>query len=162
MLGCLSELIELNCLHYWCMMDESKILELLSEYLRKTDRVLDRLDSHDELFEKQLGRIDLAYQVIIGHSEKHDNHKEHFAILEKQIESAHKRTEILQQQTERMEQQTERMEQQTVRLEQQTQILDQHTKEIQEQTKIIHRESKSMMKQLERLSKKVNVLERKR
>ena len=136
-------------------MDESKILELLSEYLRKTDRVLDRLDSHDELFEKQLGRIDLAYQVIIGHSEKHDNHKEHFAILEKQIESAHKRTEILQQQT-------ERMEQQTVRLEQQTQILDQHTKEIQEQTKIIHRESKSMMKELARLSKKVNFFERKR
>ena len=51
-------------------MDESKILELLAEYLRKTDRVLDRLDSHDVLFDKQFKRLDIAYQVLVNHSEK--------------------------------------------------------------------------------------------
>jgi uncharacterized coiled-coil DUF342 family protein len=47
-----------------------EIIELLAEYLQKTDRILDRMDKHDEMFEKQLARIDLAYQVIITHSEK--------------------------------------------------------------------------------------------
>ncbi len=32
------------------MKNEEKIIELLTEYLLKTDRVLDRLDSHDDLF----------------------------------------------------------------------------------------------------------------
>jgi uncharacterized protein YlxW (UPF0749 family) len=59
------------------MKNEDKIVELLSEYLLKTDRILDRLDTHDNLFEAMLKqmdaqskRMDLAYQVIIKHSEQ--------------------------------------------------------------------------------------------
>ena len=61
-------------------MDNKRILELielLSEYLQKTDRILDKMDRHDvlfdkyfELFDKQFKRMDMAYQVIVGHSEK--------------------------------------------------------------------------------------------
>ena len=36
------------------MKNEEKIIELLAEYLQKTDRILDRLDSHDHLFEEIL------------------------------------------------------------------------------------------------------------
>ena len=62
------------------VMDNKRILELielLSEYLQKTDRILDKMDRHDvsfdkyfELFDKQFKRMDMAYQVIVGHSEK--------------------------------------------------------------------------------------------
>lgn len=57
------------------MKNEDKIIELLSEYLQKTDRVLDRLDKHDELFKNQL-------DVLFQHS--------------KQIETLQKQTETLQ------------------------------------------------------------------
>ena len=46
------------------------MMALLAEYLQKTDRLLDRMDMHDILFEKQFARMDLAYQVIVTHSEK--------------------------------------------------------------------------------------------
>jgi uncharacterized coiled-coil DUF342 family protein len=44
------------------MKNEEKIIELLAEYLQKTDRILDRLDSHDHLFEEILKRIDVSSQ----------------------------------------------------------------------------------------------------
>jgi len=44
--------------------NEEKIIELLAEYLQKTDRILDRLDSHDHLFEEILKRIDASSQQI--------------------------------------------------------------------------------------------------
>lgn len=54
-----------------------ELIELLVEYLQKTDRLLDRMDNHDlefskheQLFEKQFARMDLAYQVMVTHSEK--------------------------------------------------------------------------------------------
>lgn len=47
-----------------------EMMALLSEYMQKIDRLLDRMDKHDILFEKQFARMDLAYQVIVGHSEK--------------------------------------------------------------------------------------------
>jgi hypothetical protein len=50
---------------------EAKIIELLAEYLQKTDRILDRLDKHDSIFEKQ-------FKVMMEHS--------------KQIESLRKET----------------------------------------------------------------------
>lgn len=48
----------------------TELLALLSEYLQKIDRLLVRMDEHDLLFEKQFARMDLAYQVIVTHSEK--------------------------------------------------------------------------------------------
>lgn len=48
----------------------TELLALLSEYLQMTDRLLVRMDEHDLLFEKQFARMDLAYQVIVTHSEK--------------------------------------------------------------------------------------------
>ncbi len=54
------------------MMDKriTELLAILAEYLQKTDRLLERMDQHDLLFEKQFTRMDLAYQVIVTHSEK--------------------------------------------------------------------------------------------
>ena len=46
------------------MKNEEKIIELLAEYLLKTDRVLDRLDSHDHLFKEVLARIDKKSEQI--------------------------------------------------------------------------------------------------
>lgn len=48
----------------------TELLALLSEYLQKTDRLLVRMDEHDLLFERQFARMDMAYQVIVTHSEK--------------------------------------------------------------------------------------------
>jgi septal ring factor EnvC (AmiA/AmiB activator) len=44
------------------MKNEERIIELLVEHLQKTDRILDRLDSHDGLFEEMLKRIDITQQ----------------------------------------------------------------------------------------------------
>lgn len=49
-----------------------EMMALLAEYMQKTDRLLDRMDKHDILFEKQFARMDVAYQVIVAHSEKID------------------------------------------------------------------------------------------
>lgn len=46
------------------MNNEEKIIELLAEYLLKTDRILDRLDSHDHLFKEVLARIDKKSEQI--------------------------------------------------------------------------------------------------
>jgi hypothetical protein len=46
------------------MKNEDRIIELLAEYLQKTDRILDRLDSHDQLFEATLKRIDISSEQI--------------------------------------------------------------------------------------------------
>ncbi len=40
-----------------------KILELLAEYLQKTDRTLERMEKTDK-------KIDLAYDVLVKHSEE--------------------------------------------------------------------------------------------
>jgi hypothetical protein len=45
------------------MKNEDKLIELLAEYLQKTDRILDRLDSHDSLFGKQ-------FQTLLEHSKQ--------------------------------------------------------------------------------------------
>ncbi len=93
-----------------------ELIELLAEYLQKTDRLLERMDRndqksahYDELFEKQFARMDLAYQVIVTHSEKIEN---------------------LQQQTQTLQQHTQTLQQQTQTLQQQTQTLQDETKEI--------------------------------
>lgn len=52
------------------MMNENKIIELLAEYLQKTDRMLGKMDQHEKIFDKQFERMDLAYQILISHSEK--------------------------------------------------------------------------------------------
>jgi septal ring factor EnvC (AmiA/AmiB activator) len=44
------------------MKNEERIIELLAEYLQKTDRILDRLDSHDHLFAETLKRMDITSQ----------------------------------------------------------------------------------------------------
>ncbi|MBC7921028.1 MAG: hypothetical protein H7Z75_08030 [Ferruginibacter sp.] len=73
------------------MNNEDKIIELLAEYLRKTDRLLERMDRQQQNFEEQgrrmdqhqrnfeeqgqqikeqNQRMDLAYDVLIKHSEE--------------------------------------------------------------------------------------------
>ena len=70
------------------MKNEEKIIELLAEYLLKTDRILDRLDSHDHLFKEVLARIDKKSE---------------------QIDDLGMQTKELQQQTKELQQQTKEL-----------------------------------------------------
>ena len=60
------------------MKSEEKIIELLAEYLQKTDRILERMDKHDSVFEKQFKVIESLQRESLEHS--------------KQIESLRKET----------------------------------------------------------------------
>ena len=80
------------------------MIELLAEYLQKTDRLLDRMDKHDVLFEKQFARMDLAYQVIVTHSERIEN-------LQDQTKDLQLQTKDLQQQTKELQLQTKEIQQ---------------------------------------------------
>ncbi len=77
------------------MKNEEKIIELLAEYLLKTDRILDRLDSHDHLFKEVLARIDKK-------SEQIDE-------LQMQTKELQRETRELQQQTKELQQQTKEL-----------------------------------------------------
>ena len=81
-----------------------ELIELLAEYLQKTDRLLDRMDKHDVLFEKQFARMDLAYQVIVTHSERIEN-------LQDQTKDLQLQTKDLQQQTKELQLQTKEIQQ---------------------------------------------------
>ncbi len=59
------------------MKNEDRIVELLAEYMQKTDRILDEMAKNgkanaefQKIFQNQLNRMDVAYQIIVGHSEK--------------------------------------------------------------------------------------------
>ncbi len=61
------------------MKNEEKIIELLSEYLQKTDRTLERMEKSDKKFDevqaelaKHSDRIDLAYAELTKHFKKID------------------------------------------------------------------------------------------
>jgi hypothetical protein len=45
------------------MKTEDRILELLAEYLKKTDQTIERIDGANK-------RMDLAYDVLVKHSEE--------------------------------------------------------------------------------------------
>ena len=81
-----------------------ELIELLAEYLQKTDRLLDRMDKHDVLFEKQFARMDLAYQVIVTHSERIEN-------LQDQTKDIQLQTKDLQLQTKELQLQTKEIQQ---------------------------------------------------
>lgn len=81
-----------------------ELIELLAEYLQKTDRLLDRMDKHDVLFEKQFARMDLAYQVIVTHSER-------IEILQEETKDLQRQTKDLQQQTKELQLQTKEIQQ---------------------------------------------------
>lgn len=83
-------------------MDESKILELLAEYLRKTDQILERLGKQEEHWNKQDARLDIAYQTLIFHSEK--------------IEALQKASEEIRKQTKKIEVRNDAMLQQLIAL----------------------------------------------
>jgi len=70
------------------MMNENKIIELLAEYLQKTDRMLGKMDQHEKIFDKQFERMDLAYQILISHSEKTED-------LQNQTKEIQQRNEAL-------------------------------------------------------------------
>ena len=112
-----------------------ELIELLAEYLQKTDRLLDRMDKHDVLFEKQFARMDLAYQVIVTHSE---------------------RIEILQEETKDLQRQTKDLQQQT---KEQTKDLQLQIKELQLQTKEIQQRNDSTFKEILSISKRVQTIE---
>ena len=114
------------------------MIELLAEYLQKTDRLLDRMDKHDILFEKQFARMDLAYQVIVTHSERIEN---------------------LQDQTKDLQLQTKDLQLQTKDIQQQTKELYQQTKELQMQTKEIQLRNDSTFKEILSISKRVQTIE---
>ena len=114
------------------------MIELLAEYLQKTDRLLDRMDKHDILFEKQFARMDLAYQVIVTHSERIEN---------------------LQDQAKDLQLQTKDLQLQTKDLQQQTKELYQQTKELQLQTKEIQQRNDSTFKEILSISKRVQTIE---
>jgi hypothetical protein len=79
------------------MMNEDRILELLAEYLRKTDQIMERLDKQavvwsqqqeawgrqEEFRKRQDQRLDVAYQVLVAHSEKIEKLQEESAELRK-------------------------------------------------------------------------------
>ena len=115
-----------------------ELIELLAEYLQKTDRLLDRMDKHDILFEKQFARMDLAYQVIVTHSERIEN---------------------LQDQTKDLQLQTKDLQLQTKDIQQQTKELYQQTKELQMQTKEIQLRNDSTFKEILSISKRVQTIE---
>ena len=115
-----------------------ELIELLAEYLQKTDRLLDRMDKHDILFEKQFARMDLAYQVIVTHSERIEN---------------------LQDQAKDLQLQTKDLQLQTKDLQQQTKELYQQTKELQLQTKEIQQRNDSTFKEILSISKRVQTIE---
>ncbi len=119
-----------------------ELIELLAEYLQKTDRLLDRMDKHDVLFEKQFARMDLAYQVIVTHSER--------------IEILQEETKDLQRQTKDLQQQTK---EQTKDLQLQIKELYQQTKELQLETKEIQQRNDSTFKEILSISKRVQTLE---
>jgi|GEM_PF-2539501 len=81
-----------------------ELIELLGEYLQKTDRLLDRMDKHDILFEKQFARMDLAYQVIVTHSER-------IEILQEETKDLQRQTKDLQQQTKELQLETKEIQQ---------------------------------------------------
>lgn len=108
-----------------------ELIELLAEYLQKTDRLLDRMDKHDILFEKQFARMDLAYQVIVTHSERIEN----------------------------LQDQAKDLQLQTKDLQQQTKELYQQTKELQLQTKEIQQRNDSTFKEILSISKRVQTIE---
>lgn len=45
------------------MKNEERIIELLAEYIQKTDRALERMEKSDK-------RIELAYDVLVKHAEE--------------------------------------------------------------------------------------------
>ncbi len=127
------------------MTNESKILELLAEYLRKTDRLIEKMDKFEVMFEKQSQRLDVSYQVLISHSEK--------------IES-------LQQESKDIRLVTMDLQRQTLDLQHQTKELQNQTKEIQiqvgQESQKSSARSDALVRELIGLSKKVKTLERKR
>lgn len=52
------------------MKAEDRILELLAEYLKKTDQTMERMDASNKRMDESNKRMDLAYDVLIKHSEE--------------------------------------------------------------------------------------------
>ena len=50
------------------MKNEEKIIELLAEYLQKTDQLIDQIKVNDQRADEQLKRIDIAYETILNHA----------------------------------------------------------------------------------------------
>ncbi len=119
-----------------------ELIELLAEYLQKTDRLLDRMDKHDILFEKQFARMDLAYQVIVTHSERIEILQDQTKDIQLQTKDLKQQTKDIQQQTKDFQLQMKDLHPQTNDLQHQTKELYQQTKELQLQTKEIYKEIK--------------------
>ncbi len=49
---------------------EDKILELLAEYLKKTDQTLERIEETNKRIDQSNKRMDLAYGILVQHSEE--------------------------------------------------------------------------------------------
>lgn len=115
------------------MKNEEKIIELLAEYLLKTDRVLDRLDSHDHLFKEVLARIDKKSEQI----------------------------DDLGMQTKELQRETRELQQQTKELQQQTKELQQQTKELRSESLKHEIKNDVLLKEILSISKRVWTLEEK-
>lgn len=49
---------------------EDKILELLAEYLKKTDQTLESIEETNKRIDQSNKRMDLAYGILVQHSEE--------------------------------------------------------------------------------------------
>jgi DNA repair exonuclease SbcCD ATPase subunit len=68
------------------MKNEEKIIELLAEYLKKTDQALERIDKAYESIKKHSEQFDKHSEQFDKHSEQFDKHSEQFAQHTKQFE----------------------------------------------------------------------------
>jgi peptidoglycan hydrolase CwlO-like protein len=111
------------------MKNEERIIELLAEYLQKTDRILDRLDSHDHLFEETLKRIDLNT----------------------------KQTQELQNQTRELQNQTRELQNQTKELQKETKELRSESLKHEIKNDVLLKEILSISKRVMTLEEKTNL-----
>jgi hypothetical protein len=66
------------------MKNGDKIIELLAEYLKKTDKALERLEKHSQQFDRQAQILEKQTLVLEKHTELLEKHSEEIVSLRKE------------------------------------------------------------------------------